>query len=46
MLLYVTKYKSPLFRVMEIHRICEVTATPTREGANLSGVKIKLYFEQ
>ena len=25
-----------LFRVMEIHRICEVTATPVLEGANLS----------
>ena len=25
-----------LFRVMEIHRICEVTATPYTEGANLS----------
>ena len=24
------------FRVMEIHRICEVTATPVLEGANLS----------
>ncbi len=26
----------PLFRVMEIQRICEVTATPFQEGANLS----------
>ena len=25
-----------LFRVMEIHRICEVTATPDTEGAYLS----------
>ena len=25
-----------LFRVMEIHRICEVTATPETEGAYLS----------
>ncbi len=25
-----------LFRVMEIQRICEVTATPLMEGANLS----------
>ncbi len=25
-----------LFRVMEIHRICEVTATPEMEGAILS----------
>lgn len=25
-----------LFRVVEIHRICEATATPATEGANLS----------
>ncbi len=25
-----------LFRVVEIHRICETTATPGEEGANLS----------
>ena len=25
-----------LFRVVEIHRICEATATPETEGANLS----------
>lgn len=25
-----------LFRVVEIHRICEATATPDVEGANLS----------
>ncbi len=25
-----------LFRVVEIHRICEATATPDEEGANLS----------
>ena len=25
-----------LFRVVEIQRICEVTATPYEEGANLS----------
>ncbi len=25
-----------LFRVVEIHRICEATATPLEEGANLS----------
>jgi len=25
-----------LFRVVEIHRICEATATPVTEGANLS----------
>ena len=25
-----------LFRVVEIHRICEATATPHKEGANLS----------
>jgi len=31
-------FNTLLFRVMEIHRICEVTATPTEEGANLSGL--------
>ena len=30
--------KNLLFRVVEIHRICEATATPFREGANLSEI--------
>lgn len=25
-----------LFRVVEVHRTCEATATPEKEGANLS----------
>jgi hypothetical protein len=28
-----------LFRVVEIHRICETTATPSEEGANLSEIR-------
>ena len=32
----IQSYSFLLFRVMEIHRICEVTATPGQEGANLS----------
>lgn len=26
--LYITKYNSNLFRVVEVHRTCEATATP------------------
>ena len=39
-------YHTLLFRVMEIHRICEVTATPSEEGANLSECGEIRAFEQ
>ncbi len=35
-LIAIQSYSFLLFRVMEIHRICEVTATPETEGASLS----------
>lgn len=33
-----TKSAIPLFRVVEVQRTCEATATPFREGANLSEI--------
>ncbi len=35
-----------LFRVVEIHRICEATATPEKEGANLSESTVIGQIEQ
>ena len=35
-----------LFRVVEIHRICEATATPEKEGANLSESTVIRQIEQ
>ena len=37
----IIKIEELLFRVVEIHRICETTATPETEGAYLSD-----FFEQ
>ena len=37
----IIKIEELLFRVVEIHRICETTATPEMEGAYLSE-----FFEQ
>ncbi len=36
MLSYEFNKQIPLFRVVEIQRICEATATPETEGADLS----------
>ena len=35
-----------LFRVVEIHRIDEATATPDKEGANLSEAAFAVQIEQ